>query len=316
MHRFVLLSAFALSPVAAGTLAAALVALGAGALVRRRKRLAGTTLAAVWVWSLVSLAAIGGAELLFSLAGNGEPATPWTHALRFTAAVSSICPVMALLGAKRPQDRGWQFIVLSLWVILSLPAAHWLLFGGMREIHPAQVGLLAILIGAGAINALATRHWLAGLLYALGQVALLGPYFSSLSPWLAGQRGPLIGLALVVASSLLLALSRERSNAPSGLDRVWLDFRNAFGAVWGLRVMERMNVSSAMYGWPVTLTWQGFIPREDAQSAAEPAAIVEDSLRTLLRRFVSPEWIDERLGNGTRGATTTAEHFSASGAAP
>ena len=157
MHRFVLLSAVALSPVAAGTMAAALVALGVGALVRRRKRLSGSTLAAVWVWSLVSLAAIGVAELLVALAG-GEPASPSSHAMRFSAAVSSICPIMALLGAKRPQDRGWQFIVFTLWVILSLPAAHWLLFGGVREIHPAQVGLLAILIGAGAINAMATRQ--------------------------------------------------------------------------------------------------------------------------------------------------------------
>ncbi len=317
MHRFVLLWAVALSPVAAGMLTAALVALGVGALTRRRKRLSGTTLAAVWVWSLVSLAAIGAAELLVAFAG-GEPASPWSHAMRFSAAVSSICPVMALLGAKRPQDRGWQFIVFTLWVILSLPAAHWLLFGGVREIHPAQVGLLAILIGAGAINAMATRQWLAGLLYALGQVALLGPFLTSLEPWLGGQRGPFIGLALVVTCWLLLALSRERSNAPSGLDRVWLDFRNAFGAVWGLRVMERMNASSAMYGWPVTLTWQGFVPRGEAPGAAELPAIIEDSMRTLLRRFVSPEWIDERLRDSGHSSqrVSGASRLSASGAAP
>jgi hypothetical protein len=79
------------------------------------------------------------------------------------------------------------------------------------------------------------------------------------------------------------------------LDRVWLDFRDAFGAVWALRVMERMNAASTMYGWPVLLSWNGFSPRDDAPEVSPVPPTVEESLRTLLRRFVSPEWIDERM---------------------
>jgi hypothetical protein len=314
MYRFGMLAVATFSPTVAGLLTGGLLALGVGALAVRRRRLAGTTLLAVWNWALVSLAAIGGAELLAAI--SGATAAPWIQAVRFAAAVSSVCPMMALLGAKRPQDRGWQFIVLTLWIILSLPAAHWLLFGGVREIHPAQIGLLAILIGTGAINALATRQWLAGLLYSLGQMALLGSYLTSLEPWLSDERGPLLGLALVIASWLLLAVSSERSHATSGLDRVWLDFRNSFGAVWGLRVMERMNASSKMYGWPVTLTWQGFVPREEAVRMAESSPVIADSLRTLLRRFVSPEWIDVRLSDFAPLSPSPAVPLSASGAAP
>ena len=41
--------------------------------------------------------------------------------LDFAAAMIVFCPAMALLGAKRPQDKPWQLIVLSLWGILALP---------------------------------------------------------------------------------------------------------------------------------------------------------------------------------------------------
>jgi hypothetical protein len=292
-----MLLAATISPTIVASVVLALLAAGVAALVRRRRRLAGTTLSAVWTWSLVSLLSVSLAEVAVAMLGGNLPQS-WIAPLRFVAAASSFCPVMALLGAKRPQDRGWQFIVVALWGIVSLPAAHWLLFGGVREIHPAQVGLLAILIGVGALNRLATRTWLAGAAYALGQVALLGPYFASLQPWLADERGPLVGLALLVASWLLLAMQGDRSRAARGLDRVWLDFRDAFGAVWGLRVMERMNASADMYDWPVMLVWQGFIAKNQDSDMVETPQIVEDSLRTLLRRFVSPTWIDERLAGG------------------
>ncbi len=284
------------SPTIVAAVAVVLLLAGIAGLMWRRRRLAGTTLWAVWNWSLVSLLSIGLAELTVAALG-ADPPQAWITPLRFVAAASSFCPVMALLGAKRPQDRGWQFIVVALWGIVSLPAAHWLLFGGVREIHPAQVGLLAILIGVGAVNRLATRYWLAGAIYALGQIALVAPYFESLRPGLADERGPLAGLSLLVVSWLLLAVQGDRSRAARGLDRVWLDFRDAFGAVWGLRVMERMNASAAMYAWPVTLTWQGFVAKDPDSGAVEAPQIVEDSLRTLLRRFVSPTWIDERLAD-------------------
>ena len=94
--------------------------------------------------------------------------------------------MMALLGAKRPQDRGWQFIVAALWGILSLPSVHWLLFGGVREIHPAQLGFLAILVGVGVVNGAATRYWPSSLLYGGGQAALLAAYFDTSNDWLPG----------------------------------------------------------------------------------------------------------------------------------
>jgi hypothetical protein len=59
-----------------------------------------------------------------------------------------------------------------------------------------------------------------------------------------------------------------------------------------------------MYGWPVQLSWNGFVPRDSATADEELRPIVPDSMRTLLRRFVSPQWIDERLAPGVNAATS------------
>ncbi len=290
------------SPLAATCVVVALAVGGLVALAVQRSRLTGTTLVAVWYWSVVCLVTIAGAELLIALAA-GQPAASWVMPLRLLAATSSFCPTMALLGAKRPQDRGWQFIVVALWGVLSLPGFHWLLFGGVREMHPAQLGFFAILVGVGLVNGTGTRYWPASVLYAAGQALLLAPFVWIVAPWIDPTVGSCAGLASMIGGWWLMAIRWPPArSAHMGLDRVWFDFRDAFGAVWSLRVMERMNASAAMYAWPVRLTWNGFVPYASEQDEADggppvlqvPSA-VEPSLRTLLRRFVSAEWIDERM---------------------
>jgi hypothetical protein len=39
--------------------------------------------------------------------------------------------------------------------------------------------------------------------------------------------------------------------------RAWIDFRDAYGAVWGVRVAERLNVAARRHGWPVLFAWRG-----------------------------------------------------------
>jgi hypothetical protein len=286
-------------PPAVAAAAAGLLALAGLALLRRYRRdLDGTTLVAVWCWSAVSTAFVAAAEIVIAVAG-AQGAPPWVVPLRLAAAAGTFCPAIALLGAKRPQDRGWQFIVAALWGILSLPSMHWLLFGGPREMHPAQLGFVALLIGVAALNGIATRYWPTSLLYAGGQAALVAPFFPLTDAWLPRSIGPLVGLALIVAAYALRALHVPRArSAPTALDRAWLDFRDQFGAVWGLRIMERINAAAAMYGWGISLGWQGFVARDNQTDVAAIPPAVEDSLRTLLRRFVSPEWIDRRLTSG------------------
>src|SRR4051794_207498 len=120
-------------PVALWFAASVLTATGLLFLWLQRRAVAGTTLTAPWWWSVVSLLALALAE--FVTAFWKSDSDPSAAALRFIAATSTFCPLMALLGAKRPQDRGWQFIVFSLWVVLALPGLEWLLFGGVQELH-------------------------------------------------------------------------------------------------------------------------------------------------------------------------------------
>ncbi|MEX0677768.1 MAG: hypothetical protein WD063_11875 [Pirellulales bacterium] len=270
---------------------------GLGALSWRGPKLRGTTLVAPWVWSLVALASLAATEILIALSGSPPP--EWAAQLRFAAAVSTFCPAMALFGAKRPQNRGWQLVVLSLWAILSLPSIEWLLFGGLREIHPARCWFLAVLMAVGAANGLGTRYWPSSLLYCGGQLALVAPFISAQAVQ-GASLARLAGMSALVLAWLLIAAELPRRRAAAWpLDRAWLDFRDGFGAVWALRVAERMNASASMYDWPLTLTWRGFVARPSGATAGVPST-VEESLRTLLRRFVSPDWIDARLGQSAR----------------
>jgi hypothetical protein len=271
--------------------------------------LRGTTLVAPWAWSLVALATIAATEAAAGL--WAEPKATWIAQARFAAAASTFCPLVALLGAKRPQSGPWQYVVLSLWVVLSLPSVEWLLFGGLREIHPARLTFLGILVALGLLCGLGTRFWPSSVLYAAGQLGLLAP-FLGLAPRPASAPAPLLGFAAIVLAWLLLAVPwppERKASAP--LDRLWLDFRDALGTAWALRVAQRMNASAATYDWPVRLAWQGFVDSEGEHAADVPRA-VEDSFRALLGRFVSSEWIDSRFQQATQDAGAT-EGSTASG---
>jgi hypothetical protein len=275
---------------------------GLGVLAWQLPRLRGTTLTAPWGWSLFALVCWWLGEAVITMVSR-EPA--WVTPARFAIAMITFCPTMALLGAKRPQHRGWQLIVLSLWLVLSLPSVEWLLDGGVVEIHSARLWFLFVLIGTGAVNGMATRYWLSSLLYGAGQAALVAPFFLT-SPQTVAGWWPYVGMAAIVLAWWLIALGvPRRRTAGASLDRVWLDFRDAFGLAWSLRVAERMNASARMYDWPVELSWRGFVPRA-SQRPVNPPHAVEDSLRTLLRRFVSSRWIDDRIGSPAPGATDPA----------
>jgi hypothetical protein len=84
-------------------------------------------------------------------------------------------------------------------------------------------------------------------------------------------------------------------------NHAWRDFRDWFGTVWGVRVMERMNATAAAHDWPVALGWEGFVWRGDGAErrlAEGQQASAEQSLRALLLRFVSRDWIELRLMAG------------------
>ncbi len=315
--------------------AAIAAALAAGSILlglwNYRPVLAQTTLVwAAW-WSAAAAGAIAGVELAraaFPLADS------WLAPLRFCAAALSFCPFVAVLGAKRPQHLAWNFVVLSLWGIVSLSALTALVMQRSDRfiLGDARAWLLWVLILMGLINYLPTRNWLTALLVALGQVILFAPHLPLLrgNLWLANlPAGPslaLFVLAIAVAvtdtslkrkrrtvrprDSVTTASGRKHeqrfpslalqagvepvpaSNSSDAFDRLWLDFRDSFGLLWGLRLQERVNAASTAAKWEVELQWQGFGPKG---IPAKHREALRQAMTGLLRRFVSHEWIAARL---------------------
>lgn len=287
-------------------------------LLRSRRALAGTTLRAAWFWALA-------AELI--IAGTAMMAEGLTGELHYAASITTCLPIMAVLGAKRPQDRGWQFIVLSLWIVLALPCGQAWLLGRPLHVYPAWSWFLAAMLLVQLGNYLPTGRWATALLVTAAQALLLWDWL----PWGDGDAvhygetwntWPAAGaLGLVALAGWLTRLGSLLAPADSDpQDRLWRDFRDWFGALWALRVLERINTTARLSGWPVELEWHGFASRREEAGGIDPlvqAGLIE-ALHTLLRRFVSPRWIEQRL-NGTHGSngppTAPPEKQTAAGSA-
>ena len=258
------------------------------------RRLRGTTLAAPAVWAVASGLAIVAVETYLSWRGNGV--SPLAASLwRYSAAVGTFCPLMAVLGAKRPQDRGWQWVVLSLWVILLVPAVHTVTSssGARFELFAAWQLLIGSLIGMGLLNYLPTRYAAAALLFAIGQSLLLKPYKFDVSNELLDHQTGIIGISAAAAyvhgSSKVRrdsAIDGERNGLRlSFFNARWFAFRDGWGAFWGLRVMQRVNQTAELSGWPVRLEWwEGFTPMDETLDA-QTAAHIQQTLDSLLWRF-------------------------------
>jgi hypothetical protein len=207
---------------------------------------------------------------------------------------------MALLGAKRPQDRGWQFVVATLWLVLALPALQTLVYAPRSELelHPAWRGFLILLTLVAVSNYLPTRHALAALLAGGAQLLLLHPH--NPLPW----HGSASGAVQAAGGLLLLAMTAAGCPWPRPVtianpaNRVWRDFRNAFGVVWALRVMDRINQAARQSGHAERLSWYGFGESWNpvSESPVGPTDPLQVTVHMLLRRFVSADWIARREG--------------------
>ena len=261
----------------------------------------GTTLVAPGLWAILATV-----SLAMGVAMEGNPSGTSDEiglsALRFAAASTTLCPLVAVLGAKRPQHRAWQWVVLSLWIVVVWPAAQAVLspVGTRVELFIAWKLFLDGLIGVGVLNYLPTRFRLAALLVAAGQTILLGEYLFD-APLLPQAWTTPVGLGfLLAAASVVVIQSRQETrrrlrNGEGNVEPLdacnerWLSFRDAFGAFWALRILGRVNQTAEIRAWPLRLAWSGFLV-EDAAAATptrEQLEQLQQTLDTLLRRFVA-----------------------------
>ena len=261
------------------------------------RRARGTTMVAPCCWAAASVAVLTAVEACRAWSGAGHEVS-WAHA-RYLAAITSFAPIMSVLGAKRPQDRAWQFIVLSLLIVLALPSAEALVMrrGQPPTSHAARQAFLGILVAMGLFSYLPTRYMPASALFSGGQLSLLAPQWpwSPMADW---PRTHQLGCALILGAILAAWLTPRRNVAGDPLEGVIADFRDAYGAVWGLRIIERVNAAANQYAWPIRLTWSGFVRHDGTNATSCEEPIIADETRPavervilgLLWRFVSKEW--------------------------
>ena len=290
------------------------VAACAGAFLAR-----GTTAVPAAWWACGAAGAFAVESAVRASGGLVDPAAQ--ASVRLAVAALALCPIMSLLGAKRPQHGVWQFIVASLAGILALPAASAALVrpGSPPDVHPLQRWFMLALVLVGLMNFIATRHGLAAGLVTVGQLILLRrflPFFAADAP--STSRADAVAAALVAVGAALAAVQSWRwpvgpRRAASGASRqtvrragladptaftaAYLALRETLGAAWTLRIAERFNAVAESRGWPCRLRFDGLHVGGDPEDRGWHA----DAVRTgeaLLRRFASPAWLRRHAGEG------------------
>jgi len=261
----------------------------------------GSTLVGPWCWALASM----GVSVVCLCAMQRGAATDSVlssqNSFGFLAAITSFCPTMALLGARRPQHQAWNFVVLALWCVLVLPAIQATLLrpGEPVSVHGIFAWFFWILIVAELLNRCGTQSWLSGVLQSACETLFLAPHLPLLGrlqlrwQW-SWQAAVLIQCLNIAVMGYYYHRTRQR---PRDWTTLWLSFRDSFGVLWSLRVAERMNSAAELLHWPVRLTWNGFrtttgASLTDAVHDTEKRAAFEQTLVNLLRRFLSDRAID------------------------
>ena len=188
------------------------------------------------------------------------------------------CAGIAVLGARRPGVTAWNFVVVGLLAVLLLPVINGL---GELRLEPAQQLFLSVTLVVPILNYLPTRLGPGMVLMAVGCGIEFVPLLhgSASQPWLGllfVAFGPWVGWGIL-----------KRGFVTSEFDRVWLDYRDRFGFVWGQRIREQFNRAAYHSDWPVVLRWQGLQAKSD-QPLPDSAELLS-MLRAVLKRFDSEE---------------------------
>jgi hypothetical protein len=193
------------------------------------------------------------------------------------------CAGVAVLGARRPHVFAWNFVALGLFAVMVLPLVE-TLFIGTHPVDALRIFFMAATIAVGILNYLPTRLAPAALLLAgacAGETVLL------FAPaWLPGEAAGTIAAGLLAAVPWVAwSCLRKRAAELGAADRLWLDFRDAWGLLWGQRVREQFNRAADNAGWPVTLTWGGLRGISGEPGVAEEKLL--ETLRAIVQRFVA-----------------------------
>lgn len=241
----------------------------------------------------------------------------------YLCAVLALCPPIAVLGSRRPGTRVWAWFILFpmllalCWPIIALRLQGSEFRGLLLEIPQLLAFGLVLVMGVG--NYCGTKYTMSAMLYGVALLAMVGACSTFAWPALGPRSATRFWATVAMVVSILVASRAERPTGNTRFDHVWFDFFDSFGIVWGRRIQDRINFVAQKEHWPVRLELDGFITTETCRNAERlPESAVDSrnkhfqcgnvphldsqvedridhTLRWLLRRFVDPAWIDQRL---------------------
>jgi hypothetical protein len=235
----------------------------------------------IW-WSLAAWGALVCALMVAPRLGAADP-TPF----RYLALSLIGCACVAILGARRPGALAWNFVVAAFLAVALMPLAEQIVGGGKLHLEWLYLVMVGGVLTVGIMNYLPTRLAPAALMVAVGcALELLALGAPRVNQETLDRVTPWSRLLLALAPWAALWRLRQSSLARTEADRLWLDFRDRFGLVWGQRLREQFNRSASHAGWPVVLSWQGLRRRGHAASlpSVEQQAI-QETMRALMKRF-------------------------------
>jgi hypothetical protein len=232
------------------------------------KTLAGTSLRPATIWGMLAVSFSAIAMFAGDVAVPGHPREGFFVHLSFLATLASL---VSVLGARKPGENAWAILCGLFLAIGMLPmlegiglAKRFDVLDRLRSESPWTWFFVLVII-AGAGNYLPTRFGLpafilgTGLAYHLrliwtptGRAEWRGGYWFML-PW---------ALATAITLGAFLARRPRKFESPSNFQEYWIPFRDAWGAAWALRVLERVNQTCIRNGWPERLTWFGLMSAE------------------------------------------------------
>lgn len=242
------------------------------------KKIRNTSLRDAWCWLLIAWVC----WVWVGLAPHmGQPLSPW----RYIALSVSAGFLTAILGARRPGMRAWNFVTFGLLAVLFLPLLEQPWQAPRWHLDEPRLLFMSVVLGMGLLNYLPTRFFPSTLIVAISlfwEVWGLREGTRLRDPhWHLGLT--LSGLA---TAAWLGMLSENRVVAVGENDRLWLRFRDHFGVVWTLRAQEQFNAAARCAGWPVILTWQGLETNPNPDGMPPSSEEISRLLSSVLKRFL------------------------------
>lgn len=267
----------------------------------------GTSLQGAILWGAMTLvlASISQAVAISEPASTGRPIS---GQFIYLATLTGLASAISVLNARRPGSGAWAILMGILVLVFLLP---WLEGGGLARTEGGWIRLrltapwtifYGLLVLAGVTNFLATRYFWGALIFGIGLIAMdFGLVRTDLEKPLRGMIWEFVALAYGT-SVWVTTMAGSRRAATSDLARLWLWFRDHWGVVWGLRVMERFNKTAELSNWAIRLAWQGPVYR-DGVSPALPDTIPPQAVATLmslLRRFAELDRLESAAAGPCR----------------